>query len=719
MSGLGFSAPWLLLAAAALAGPIAAHLARHEDREGRAFPSLMFLRRVPFPTRSRRTLSDRVLLALRLLALLFFVLSFAQPYLLVDVAQAAATQGARVVLLDRSFSMGAGTRFARARELAQTALRVDDDGTRVALVVFDASPLTLSDFAAGPGAALQALRAARVATDLNKALSHAARLLSSAAAAKRELILISDLQASGVGAGLELANDIELRVQRIDDDVPNNLALLGAWYDEREGAEDGAISLHVRVANTGSEPLSSPLRVLVNGLHAAQQQVNLAAGARSDLLVPVFAAREQPTRVELLLDDDALVIDNTRVLLIAPMRPIKVLWVADSARGNAYVNAALSPEAEPLPGQSPEQQKARPRAGLLHLRGVTVEVQNVGVNAIEARQIDEADVIVLDSVIPKAVQFTAAIERRVAQGGGLLTVLAAGSQDTAQVDGSLAAVVAGVPGAPRGTAINVDAGLTAAGVGSAAGTALAALAPEHAIAAALGESTLSGIAVWHFQALERRTDEQVLARFENGLPALLERAHGLGRSMTLALSLQPRASDLVLDPVFVPLLSEALRHLSQRSAARLQYAAGDVLDVARYADAVVGGDAIAQALRARGALHLRTPGGAAQNLVAAESPLLAETGFYELRVANEAPLPIAVNAASAESLLDALSVAQFETRLRRGDGRADAVVSSDAATWRDTRIANWLLWLAIAALLAEALTAAWLAHRRGPRQVAA
>jgi hypothetical protein len=69
MTGVGLLAPWVLAALAAAALPLIAHLARAQPREGRGFPSLMFLKRVPFPSRARRHVRDRGLLALRLLAL--------------------------------------------------------------------------------------------------------------------------------------------------------------------------------------------------------------------------------------------------------------------------------------------------------------------------------------------------------------------------------------------------------------------------------------------------------------------------------------------------------------------------------------------------------------------------------------------------------------------------------------------------------------------------
>jgi hypothetical protein len=98
--------------------------------------------------------------------------------------------------------------------------------------------------------------------------------------------------------------------------------------------------------------------------------------------------------------------------------------------------------------------------------------------------------------------------------------------------------------------------------------------------------------------------------------------------------------------------------------------------------------------------------------------VLAEAGFYELRVAGAQPLPIAVNPAAAESLLAALTVAQFRARIHRGLALANTQPRAAGPDRRDTRIAWWLLSLAIAALLGEALFGAWLARRRMTQQVA-
>lgn len=697
MTALGFSAPWVLLASLAMLVPIVAHLSRQEDREGRGFPSLMFLRRVPFPIRARRKLTDLILLALRLLAILFLVLAFAQPYLLVDEVGADTARRARVVLLDRSASMAVGDRFAQARRVAEEALRADSAGTQVALVTFDETAHTLSEFSDDPGVALQALRVVRVgnrSSDLGKALNHASRILAGTTLSQREVILISDLQRSALGVEPALPNGVELTVKRIDEPVHDNLALLGVRFEPAADSPEAAVSLHVRLANTGSADRDSSLRILVDGLPGAQRLVSLSAGEHREIVLPVFTARERPTRVQLNLDKDALAIDNARHLVIAPPRPISVLWVADSSRGNSFVNAALL-------GSNQES----PRRSLV-VRDSSVHVNNVELGQLQVQQVEDADVIVLDGVVPDATPLADAIAQRVDNGGGLLTVMAdaavaqsrATSRSAAQAS-AWSQVVAGVLG-------------TTSASGAVVPTVLSAFESAHAIAQALGDASFVGIPVWQYRSLEARQGDDVLLRFQHGAPAVLAREHGRGRSMTLAFSLQSRSSGLVLEPVFLPFIAETLLHLSQHRTTRLRFEPGDVFDASLYAGAVVGGEAAMLALRAGEPVRLRSPSGVVQETRDGEVLLLNEVGFYELRVANAPPLPVAVNPVGAESLLDAFTAEQFLARVHRLDNSTSVATVTDGAQWRDERIAQWLLRLAVVALLAEAMLAAWLARHR-------
>src|SRR3954465_14191858 len=105
---MGFVAPLLLGALAVLAIPVLLHLVQRERKRVVEFPSLMFLRRIPYQSVRRRRLRDWALLALRLAALALVVLAFARPLIKRTGMVAAAASGPRelVLMLDTSYSMG-------------------------------------------------------------------------------------------------------------------------------------------------------------------------------------------------------------------------------------------------------------------------------------------------------------------------------------------------------------------------------------------------------------------------------------------------------------------------------------------------------------------------------------------------------------------------------------------------------------------------------------
>ena len=67
----------------------------------------------------------------------------------------------------------------------------------------------------------------------------------------------------------------------------------------------------------------------------------------------------------------------------------------------------------------------------------------------------------------------------------------------------------------------------------------------------------------------------VLARFTNGAPALMERREGRGRVVLFTSDLSRRWNDFPLNPAFVPFAIETIRHTAGASDRRRDYAVGD------------------------------------------------------------------------------------------------------------------------------------------------
>src|SRR5579875_976114 len=117
---MGFLSPWFLGGLAALGVPVFVHLLRKHVTVPRPVSSLMFFERGTQSSTRHRRLGYYLLFALRFALLLLVVLAFANPF----VRRSAADVNGRLLLvvIDNSFSMRAGTRFADAKQQALALL---------------------------------------------------------------------------------------------------------------------------------------------------------------------------------------------------------------------------------------------------------------------------------------------------------------------------------------------------------------------------------------------------------------------------------------------------------------------------------------------------------------------------------------------------------------------------------------------------------------------
>src|SRR5205823_12531289 len=83
----------------------------------------------------------------------------------------------------------------------------------------------------------------------------------------------------------------------------------------------------------------------------------------------------------------------------------------------------------------------------------------------------------------------------------------------------------------------------------------------------------------------------VLARFDDGAPALVEHRVGRGKVLIWASTLDSYWNDLALQPVFLPFVHQLAKYAARYSGARASFTAGEVLDLSRHAELTAKGSA--------------------------------------------------------------------------------------------------------------------------------
>jgi len=193
----------------------------------------------------------------------------------------------------------------------------------------------------------------------------------------------------------------------------------------------------------------------------------------------------------------------------------------------------------------------------------------------------------------------------------------------------------------------------------------------------------------------------VLARYDDGHPALLERRSGSGRVLMWTSSIDTFWNDLAVRPVYLPLMHRMVRYLGDYSEPAPWRTVGDVVDAP-------AGSKAARGQTTRVAL---TPSGqrVALDGEGPEVLELTEQGFYEIRAQERDAVTavVASNVDLAESDMTAMEPKEVAaaTMGRAGDVAANGTPTppTDAAQEGAQRVWWYLIFAGMLFLAAETI----------------
>lgn len=608
----GFLVPAFLAGLAALAIPVLFHLRQRDRDRPFRFPSLMFLQRIPIRTAQHRKITDWPLLLLRALVVALAVLAFARPLVDRAAAAAAALEVRTVVLaLDQSLSMGHVAVWPAALDSARAAINGLGADDRVAVVLFDdeatiAQPLTLDRAAAL--AALATARPGARATRYAAALRAGRQLLVADGATRGEILVVTDLQRSGVTglAGLELPGGILVRAIGVGAAERGNTAITGVEVQRIAGEDRGRMIVAARVVTRGlPESRQARFELALNGRASASREITLAADGVIAVAFEAVPLPAGPVRITVTAAPDALPADDVFHAVVPAEEGERIILVSP---GDAAAEETLYLERALAIGRDPVLRVERRLAGML-ATGV----------------LEGAAVVVLYDVPFPPGNAGEALTAWVRAGGGL--VAAAGARMSPRtVDAGL------LPGSLRGPVDRLDD----------RGGVLGDVSLEHPIFAPFRSGSggaLGAARFLRYARVEPVAGAEVLARFDDGLPALLERKEGEGKILLVAAPLDTRAGDFPLQSAYLPFLRRLAVHASGRVVAPLWRSSGEAWAVpSGLREPVVespSGELIRPATQAGGSVLA-----------------LTEAGLYRAyaeRVQGEPAAQVAVNAPAQES----------------------------------------------------------------------
>ena len=672
---MGLLAPLFLLGLAAIAVPIVIHMIQRERKEVIEFPSLMFVRRIPFHSFRRQRIRHWFLLLLRCAALALLVLAFARPFVR-SPALAAVTDGARevVVLLDRAYSMGYGDHWERARDAARDVVDGLAPDDRATLILFDngaaAGPRSTTERASLRGLIRDAELGAGV-TRYGPALKLAEGIFEGSELPRLEAVMISDFQRLGVdsASGIRFPEGAVLTPVPIGSDVAAaNVSVAGVLFQREYFSGRERVAVGARLTNRGTAAVDGlevslemdgrPVETLTADLPAnGSVTVDFAAVTLTDVRVP------GAVRVEA----DTLPADDVFYFVISPGQVVRVLVIGS--------------------------ERATPEADLYLTRALGIgsapafDVRATTLAAFEATDLTDRQVVVLNDAGAPSGDAGRALADWVAAGGGLL--VAAGERS---------AWPAGAPDLLPGAVGSPE---DRAGRGGALGYG-DYTHPVFEVFAAPRSGDVTTARFFRYRPIEPQPDAVTLARFDDGQPALVERRVGRGNVLLWASGLDSFWNDLAKKPVYLPFVHRLAEYLADYSPPSPWFPAGQVLNLNEQEVTLgTGGRAEAEyVVMSPSGRRMPVSAGARAGFID-----LVEQGLYEVhdaRAADPRPLTLAVNVDLAETDLTAVDPEELAATVtgRAGQGReASAPVREIGAGDLERRQSVWWYLLVAAFLL--------------------
>ena len=671
---MGFLGPWFLAGLLGLGLPVYIHLLRKHVTVPLPFSSLMFFERGTQSSTRHRRLRYLLLFALRMALLFLVVLAFANPF--IRRASAGANGRLLLIVVDNSFSMRAGTRFADAMTAAKKVLAARPSGQRAQIMVLGDQLQVLTQ-PIQDGKALQAALESVQVGDSHGNLGELGRGLRAMADTVHtpvELHVFSDMQKTGMPANfadMVLPGNVSVVLHKVGEKaaVPNWTVESVQSPAQLEDPKDLKKSrVQAVIAGYATAAASKTVSLMIGGKLAARKAVNVPANGRATVEFAPLDVAYGDNRCEIRVDGaDGFPADDAGVFTVRRSDPEKVLFVhaAGEGRSALYFGNALAAAAQ----------------SSFVLQPINAE-QSTDVDPTKFAFVVLSDTMSLPSI------FENSLTQYVRSGGSVLIAAGLGASHQGMIP---------IWGEKAGQAHFYSRD------GSFASVAQTDLA--HPVLS--GDTPGDGAAGWSSLKFFYATgvnagSARVVARLSDGTPLLLDKQLGEGHVLLLASGLENLTNDLPLHPAFVAFVDRSARYLS----------GSDRLTGSRVVGSFVQLRAAAVQPKVQGAsVEVIDPDGkrplSLSEAATVQSFELTKAGFYQVRFANGKNALLAVNPDRRESDLEPMPEDVMQLWTGTG-GTAPAAETAAAAQESKSRVSLWwyVMLVALAAALAESIIGA-------------
>lgn len=398
------TAPLFLIGLVAIAIPVVVHLFNFRRYKRVYFSNVDRLEQIQSETRRQSTLRQLLILAARILAIVFLVLAFARP--VIPNGNSAALVGSNDVsmFIDNSFSMentdGNGLLLDRAKEKAREIVAAYSPSDRFQLITNDMEGRQFHWLSKEE--VLKEIDAVAVSSASVRLADVAARqldFLHGGNANNRFAYILSDFQSSVAGfSDFPADSSVLFTLVPLEATEINNIYVDSISLDAPVYHEGGSVGVSVILRNEGDDDLEKvPVTLYVNGRQRALAAVDIPARGDAKAEMHFTIGPEAILNCCVMTTDYPVTFDDSFFFTINVYRSINVLAI-EGAANNEFLARLYG-------GDS------------------LVSYSAVGVNNLDYRLLSASDMVLLDEVPTITTGMAQTLQTYVEDGGTLVVVL--------------------------------------------------------------------------------------------------------------------------------------------------------------------------------------------------------------------------------------------------------------------------------------------------------
>ncbi|MGB0166037.1 MAG: BatA domain-containing protein [Luteibaculum sp.] len=304
---MSFASPLFLYALGLLAIPVLIHLFSFYIPKKVMFTQVQLLRQVQQENKRASRIRNWVLLALRMLALAFLVLAFAEPFL---PAKSGLDKSSAIgIYVDNSFSMETGgldqSNFGRVKSEAQQLVGSQSENQMFVLASNqDITPKPISK-----QEALEWLGSLQIG-NLPASWNQISKLHNRHPDAD-PIVVLSDFQRDGFSEDLQGLDSTKILIVNQQGRELGNLSIDSVAVNQPIVKQGQQIVISAWVNNRGNEVRNEvPVYLNINGQQKAPARINANPQSLTRVDFPILVQSEREIRGEISIDDSPIEFDN-------------------------------------------------------------------------------------------------------------------------------------------------------------------------------------------------------------------------------------------------------------------------------------------------------------------------------------------------------------------------------------------------------------------------